>query len=100
MYCLQQHVSAQPVELRGVGDGGEPRDPAALLHELLVHGAAGRGRAQQVVLAAVLRAAGAVAARRVGAAAPARRAGAGRAAAAGALAAAAATFPLRILCTQ
>lgn len=65
-----------------VRDGREPGDPAALLHELLVHGAAGRAALQQVAAAGraragaarLLRAAGPVAARAVRAAAAPRRA--------------------------
>lgn len=48
--CQQQYVSSQPVQLRGVRDGREPSDPAALLDELLLHGAAAGGApGQQVV---------------------------------------------------
>lgn len=82
MFCfvVQQHVRAQPVEFRGVGDGSEPGDPAALLDELLVHGAAGARAARQQVAGGArgLRPAGAVSAGGVGAAAaapaPGRRA--------------------------
>lgn len=80
-----QHVGPQLVQLRRVRHGREPRHPAALLHELLVHGPRAQRAARQQVVPARRRGAaargrgrgrgrgraGAVAARRVGAAAAA-----------------------------